>query len=239
MNPRPRSAVRLRSISKRFGHTWALRNVTLDLERGEVLAMVGPNGAGKTTLLKILATLYGPSAGFGEVLDLSLDRASEEIRRRIALLAGQDFLYDELTGRENLSFSVRMAGRAPDALRIEEALDRVGLAAAADRRVRTYSTGMRKRLALGRLLLQDGDLLLLDEPYAGLDRGGVGLVDRIVAEQRGAGRTVILASHQSGRALREADRAVLLDRGRIHELPRDLDPMEAVSSQGDAGWEIP
>lgn len=225
-----RPAIRLRSVSKRFGRTWALRDATLDVERGGSVAMVGPNGAGKTTLLKILAGLYAPSTGHGEVLGLPLAGGSEEIRRRVALLAGQDFLYDELTGRENLVFSLRMSGRPADEAAVGESLGRVGLSRGADRRVRTYSTGMRKRLALGRLLLQQGELVLLDEPYAGLDREGVALVDRVVAEHRSTGKTVILATHQPGESVRDADRSVLVRHGRLSELPPGDDPLEAVAA---------
>lgn len=232
MNAR-RAALRLRGLSKRFGYTWALRGVTLDLEQGETLAMVGPNGAGKTTLLKILAALYTPTSGFGEILGHPLGPGAEGIRRRTGLLADKDYLYDQLTGRENLKFAVRMAGRSLPPVRLDDVLGRVGLEEAAGRRVRTYSTGMRKRLSLGRLLLQDGDLILLDEPYAGLDREGVALVDRMVSEWHDAGRTVILASHQPEEAVRTADRTVLMRRGHLGELPAGSDSPPTDSRAGE------
>lgn len=225
----PRSAIRLNAVSKRFGPTWALREVSLEVDRGETVALVGPNGAGKTTLIKIMATLYAPSSGSGEILGRPLAGGAEGIRREIALLTGRDHLYGELTGRENLVFALRMSGRAGDGEAVERALVQVGLPQAADRRVRTYSSGMRKRLALGRLLLQEGEVMLLDEPYAGLDRDGIALVDRIVAEMGSAGRTVVLATHQPGRAVREADRSLLLRGGLLEELPAGTDPLEAVA----------
>jgi heme ABC exporter ATP-binding subunit CcmA len=205
--------------------------VSLDVNRGETVALVGPNGAGKTTLIKIMATLYAPSSGSGEILGRPLAGGAEGIRREIALLTGRDHLYGELTGRENLIFALRMSGRAGGETSAERALDRVGLSEAAGRRVRTYSSGMRKRLALARLLLQEGEVVLLDEPYAGLDRDGIALVDRIVAEMASAGRTVVLTTHQPGRAVREADRAILLRRGLLHELPPGTDPLEAVAGE--------
>lgn len=211
-------AVRLQEIGKRFGYTWALRDVSLELDRGSVLTLRGPNGAGKTTLLKILAGIYRPSAGEGSVLGADLTGDSDPVRRRTVLQAATDFLYDELTGAENLRFAALMAGdgTGPDAR--DAALERVGLTPAADDPVRTYSTGMRKRLSLARILLRPAGLVLLDEPYGGLDRQGAGFVDRVVEEFRRDGRSVVLATHRGGEAARRADRVAHLDAGRLERL---------------------
>ncbi len=207
-------ALRLWGVSRRFGPRWALRDIDLEVPRGAAVALVGPNGAGKTTLLRVLATLLRPSRGEVEVLGRSARRDGDEIRRRLALLTASGFLYDELTGRENLRFGTLMTGRAPDRRAIDGALERVGLAGAADLRVRAYSTGMRKRLELARLFLRPVELLLLDEPYASLDREGVALVDRFLARFRESGGTLLLASHGEGDAERAADRVVRLRGGR-------------------------
>ena len=139
-------AVELDGVAKRFGFTWALRHVTLALPPHVTLALVGPNGAGKTTLLKLLATLIRPTAGEGTVLGHALTgRDGDEIRRRTGLLTVRGYLYDELSAEENLRFAARMAGDPIDAARIESVLDRVGLGNLEGRRVRAYSTGMRKR----------------------------------------------------------------------------------------------
>lgn len=211
-------ALRLEGLGKRFGHRWALRDVGLELPRGTVLTLRGPNGAGKTTLLKILAGIYRPSAGGGEVLGAPLTGDDGPVRRRTVLLPADDALYDELTGVENLRFASLMSGGGggPDDWR--SALGRVGLAPAADDPVRTYSTGMRKRLSLARVLLRPAELVLLDEPYGGLDREGTDFVDRVVAGIRDEGRSVVLATHRGGEAARRADRVAHLADGRLERI---------------------
>lgn len=212
------TALRLRGVGKRFGYAWALRDVDLELPRGATMTLRGPNGAGKTTLLKILAGLYRPSAGEGEVLGAALGEDDGPIRRRTVLLPAQDSAYDELTAVENLRFAALMSGSGTGEAEWRELLRRVGLERAADDPVRTYSTGMRKRLELARVLLRPADLLLLDEPYGGLDREGAAFVDRVVEEVRGDGRSVVLATHRGGDAARRADRVAHLRDGRVERV---------------------
>lgn len=213
-------AVRLQGIGKRFGYAWALRDVSLELDRGAVLTLRGPNGAGKTTLLKVLAGIYRPSAGEGSVLGADLTGDSDPVRRRTVLQADTDFLYDELTGVENLRFAALMAGEGRGREARVAVLERVGLTPAADDPVRTYSTGMRKRLSLARILLRSAGLVLLDEPYGGLDREGAEFVDRVVEEFREEGRSVVLATHRGGAAARRADRIARLRAGRLERQER-------------------
>ncbi|MFQ5678115.1 MAG: heme ABC exporter ATP-binding protein CcmA [Gemmatimonadota bacterium] len=211
----PSPAVLTRRLCKRFGWRWALRDVDLIVERGTSVTLVGPNGAGKTTLLRILATLVKPSRGEVEVFGHPVGPEGDAIRSRVGLLTATGYLYDELTGAENLRFAILMGGQRPDGSRILQALERVGLADAADVRVRGYSAGMRKRLELARLLLRRLDLLLMDEPYASLDAKGIRLVDQVISQARTDGATVVLASHQRGEAVLGADRLVVLSGGRI------------------------
>ena len=209
-------AVALGGVTKRFGWTWALQHVTLTLPRHTTLALVGPNGAGKTTLLKLIATLIQPTSGEGEVLGFALDGGDgDQIRKRTGLLTVRGYLYDDLTADENLRFAARMAGGPVDRPRIESVLGRVGLEGIGTRKVRAFSTGMRKRLALAKLILRDLDLALLDEPYAGLDTEGIALVDAIVGDLRGAGATVIIASHQDGQAMMDAELKGEIVKGRL------------------------
>ena len=209
-------AVALGGVAKRFGWTWALQHVTLTLPRHTTMALVGPNGAGKTTLLKLIATLISPTSGEGEVLGFELGgRDGDEIRSRTGLLTVRGYLYDDLSADENLRFAARMAGDSVDPDRIESVLERVGLAGIGTRKVRAFSTGMRKRLALAKLLLRDLELILMDEPYAGLDTEGIALVDDVVVGLRGAGATVIIASHQDGQAVLDAELRGEIVKGRL------------------------
>ena len=208
-------ALRLEGVSKRFGWTWALRSVDLELERGRLMALMGPNGAGKSTLLKILATLMKPTEGEVRVLGHEPGPESRPIREKVGFLSARGYLYDELTARENLRFAALMSGLREWREPAGAALERVGLARAADLRVGGFSSGMRKRLALARLLLRPLEMVLLDEPYASLDTEGIELVDDLVEEMHEAGRTMLLASHQWGRTLEAADRVVVLEGGRL------------------------
>jgi ABC-type multidrug transport system ATPase subunit len=205
-------AVGLNVVTRVFGVLPALVRVDLRVERGETLLVRGPNGAGKTTLLRVIATALSPTYGTGSVLgfDLHIDR--EEIRRRVELLGHRTRLYEDLTGRENLRFACMLHGIDPNG--IHRVLDRVGLGEAAEERVRGYSQGMRQRVAVARALLRSPELLLLDEPYAGLDASAKEVVDDAIREAGRVGRTVILATHDPTRG-EMAGRTVSMEAGRL------------------------
>jgi heme exporter protein A len=214
----PSPAIRARDLSRRFGHRWALREVSLEVKLGETLALFGPNGAGKTTLLRVFATLLRPTLGDAEIFGHSVRRETAAIRARTGLLTATGFLYDDLTALENLRFASLMSGIRPQPAHLETSLARVGLSEAAGMRVRAFSTGMRRRLELARLLLRPLDLVLLDEPFISLDSDGVELVTRVLGKFREAGATVVLASHQHADAYKAADRIALLRNGRLEAL---------------------
>jgi heme ABC exporter ATP-binding subunit CcmA len=193
-----RSAVSLRGVTRVFGSFPALIGVHLDVPSGETMLVRGPNGAGKSTLLRLIATVLRPTFGNGSVLGHDLWTDASSIRSRTEWLGHRTRFYDDLTGAENLRFACELHGADP--ARLGPALARVGLTRAADSAVRAYSHGMRQRLALGRLLLRDPELLLLDEPYAGLDEDGKDLVDDIVRDAHRRGRTVVVATHERERA---------------------------------------
>ncbi len=205
------------------------------MERGTTLCLVGPNGAGKTTLLKLVATLLRPSGGDARLLGHSLRDEPDEVRKRTGLLTVRGFLYDDLTAAENLHFTMRMADLRPDRDTIGRVLERIGLAEVADNRMRTFSTGMRKRLALGQLLVRPIEVALLDEPYAGLDSQGMRLVDEVVGEFKASGTTVLLASHQDGEAVRLAERTGILRKGHLEILPESETLSRHLSVGGPAG----
>jgi ABC-2 type transport system ATP-binding protein len=208
-------AIQLDRISKLYGRTVALRSITLELGCGSTLALLGSNGSGKTTLLKILAGATTATLGSARIFghDLASDRAS--LRPLIGLMAPETYLYDDLTSFENLQFILTLAGNRSKEESISNALARVGLGGHAAERVRTFSSGMKRRLCLARTLLLEPRLILLDEPYNSLDEAAADLVDDVVREAVAGGRAVVLATHDAERALALADRVAMLDRGAL------------------------
>jgi heme ABC exporter ATP-binding subunit CcmA len=187
------SAVDLLGVTRLFGALPALVRADVRIERGETVVLRGPNGAGKTTLLRIIATSLSPTYGRGSVLGFDLARDRDQIRRRAELLSHRTRLYDDLTAAENLAFWCRLLGL--DGGAIPATLDRVGLLESGAERVRGFSQGMRQRLAVARTILRRPELLLLDEPYTGLDAEARHAVDDLVRESARDGRTTVLATH--------------------------------------------
>jgi len=215
-------AIQARALTKLFGDFPALQNVTFDVARGEFLALLGHNGAGKTTLLKLLALVSRPS--FGTLTIGGQDPADDpiEIRRRIGLLGHNTFLYDELTAEENLLFYASLYGieQAPRVCR--QTLESVGLAPFARELVRTFSRGMRQRLTIGRLFLHQPEVLLLDEPFSGLDDRAVTLLESQLRDAAARGTTIVLCTHQLELALKHAQRLLILHKGKLAHLgPND------------------
>jgi heme exporter protein A len=201
------AAIELVDLGRAYGERIALAGVTLSLEAGRTLAVFGANGAGKTTLLRILATLLRPHRGTARVLGAALPEEGWAARGRIGFLGHEPLLYRELTARENLRFHARLHG--VEAGRAEALLEAVGLAGRADEPVRTYSRGMVQRVAVCRAVLHDPELLLLDEPLAGLDPGAADAVEGILGR-----RTRVVISHDVEHGLAEADLVLGLRRGR-------------------------
>lgn len=189
-------AAATQGLSKFFGAKVALDNLTFELPAGRVLALLGPNGAGKSTLLQLLCGIQSPSEGkvmlFGEELT-----GNDELRRRFGFMGHSSLLYSEFTAEENLLFFANLYGLHDGAARAKRWLEYFQLSHAAKYRVRAYSQGMRQRLALARGLLHDPDLLLLDEPFAGLDDASGVIVARLLHDMRAEGRTVIVSTHQT------------------------------------------
>ncbi|HKO59195.1 MAG TPA: ABC transporter ATP-binding protein [Thermoanaerobaculia bacterium] len=204
-------AVDVRGVSRRYGRRWALADVSFSVPAGAVAMIAGPNGSGKSTLLRILATAIRPDLGMALVAGFDVAREREDVRRVTALLSHYSYLYEALTGRENLGITASgPSARFADGT---SALQRVGLSARADDPVSTYSAGMRKRLSFARVLMQQPQVVLLDEPYGQLDPDGFRLVDEVIAELRGKA-TIIMATHQVERVGKLADMKVELEEGR-------------------------
>ena len=189
-----------------------LVRVDLAVEPGEVLLVRGPNGAGKSTLLRVIATAISPTYGTGRVFGHDLVAGRDRIRPRVELMGHRTRLYEDLTAQENLRFTCALYGL--DVREVDRALDQVGLLTVARERIRGYSQGMRQRVAVARALLRKPHLLLLDEPYAGLDDEAKQVVDAAILEARSEGRTVVLATHDSARG-GMASRTLLMERGRF------------------------
>lgn len=209
--PPPQVVLRGGSITKVFGSTVALWDVDLICRSGELIAIHGSNGSGKSTLLRILAGLTAPTQG-----RVSLT-TSPTIAARLGFLGHATHLFDQLTALENVSLAAQLARR--DTAGAIELLDELGVASHAGHRVVSLSSGTRRRVGLARLLATDPDVLLLDEPLAGLDREAADLVTARLVEERIAGRLVVVATHDDVRSQSMATRRVRLDRGRLR-----LDP---------------
>lgn len=209
--------IALRGVSKSFGATPVLQNLDLSVEAGSVFALLGPNGAGKTTIINILSTLVSPDAGTATVCGFDTVRDREQVKRSISL-TGQSAAVDEiLTGDENLTMMGRLSGLSAKeaALRATELLERFELTASANKRVKTYSGGMRRRLDLGISLLLTPPVVFLDEPTTGLDTRSRQELWDVIRSLAANGTTVFLTTQYLEEADQLADRIAVLDHGAI------------------------
>jgi heme ABC exporter ATP-binding subunit CcmA len=209
------AAVTARSLNISFGNTCVLKNIDLNIQPGEFWVVFGPNGAGKTTLTVVLATLLKPSSGTLLIEGVQAGEADANLRRRIGVVSHQSFLYADLTARENLLFYGRLYGVSRLARVVENVLDEVALLRWADRRLRTFSRGMHRRLAIARALLWDPQILLLDEPFSGLDRQTFVRFHSLLQVLHTEQRTVVLATHDIKLGLSLSTHVALLVQGRI------------------------
>ncbi len=203
------------SLVRDYGPVRAVDHVSFRLGAGEFLSVFGPNGAGKTSLLRLLAGGLRPTAGEVRVSGAPLTIGDRAARARIGILSHLSFLYGRLTARENLRFHGRLHGLEDLDSRVPDRLARVGLERYADSPVDTLSRGTVQRLALARALFHDPEVVLLDEPYTGLDAYAGAMLQELLSELRDGGRTVVMVTHNLRRGLELADRVAIQVRGRF------------------------
>ena len=207
--------ITVKKLVKRFGLKTVLRGVDFEVQPGEFVALLGPNGAGKTTFLRILASLSRPSLGEVSIAGYRLPNEAAAVRARLGVVSHLPLLYGDLTAEENLRFYARMYNIADREPRITEVLEMIGLEHRRRDLVRTYSRGMQQRLAIGRAVLHDPDVMLFDEPYTGLDQDASTMLDNVLRTVAAEGRTVVMTSHDLARAEDLATRFDILSRGVI------------------------
>lgn len=211
----PPTLISVQNLYKRYGRKPVLRGVDLCVAEGQVVALLGANGAGKTTLLRLISGLAKPERGEISLAGVTFRRAGHELRRYIGLVSHAPLLYDNLTAEENLLFFARMYDLQAPTARIESVLRAVDLWPRRRDPVRTYSRGMVQRLAIGRAILHNPPVLLLDEPDTGLDQTSADMLHHLIRQLGAANRAILLSTHNLDRAVEWADSVSLLVGGKI------------------------
>ncbi len=214
--PPPNSiAIQTERLTKKFGREYALNNLDLQVERGRFITILGPNGAGKSTLLRILATLARPTSGHVFVNGQDLMRNTATIRAQIGILPHQVLLYGRLTANENLHLFGRLYGIPSIGTRAEECLSIMGISHLRHELTQTLSRGMQQRLAIARAILHNPDILLLDEPYTGLDQTAAQHLDNLLHMLHSQGKTILMTTHAIDRLNNLAADIIILAQGRM------------------------
>ncbi|HJQ55997.1 MAG TPA: ABC transporter ATP-binding protein [Vineibacter sp.] len=211
------TVIAARGLRKHYGANAAVAGIDLDIHRGEIFGLLGPNGAGKTTAILMVLGLTESTGGSVSVLGHDPVREPLAVKRRVGYLPDAVGFYDNMTARENLRYTLRLAGmlRAEAERRIEEAMTRVRLADVLDKRVATYSRGMRQRLGIAEIIAKNAEIAILDEPTSGLDpQATLELLD-MIRDLKGDGVAVLLSSHLLDRVQSICDRVALFSRGNI------------------------
>jgi heme exporter protein A len=220
----------VRNLIKRYGSKTVLRSINFRVTSGEFVALLGPNGAGKTTFLRILSSLVRPSYGEVFLAGYKLPGQASAVRSRLGVVSHMPLLYGDLSAEENLLFYARLYDLREMSVRIPAVLHQIGLTSRRKDLVRTFSRGMQQRLAIGRAILHDPVILLLDEPHTGLDQEASEMLDSVLKQVTGTGRTVVMTSHDLNRVEGLASRFDILSRGSIQaSLSREELPVDGLS----------
>jgi len=208
-------ALEVDQIEKTYGNFRVLKDISMQVRTGAFLTLFGPNGAGKTTLLKVVATLAQPASGTIRVCGFDVQEHPEEARQRLGFLSHTTYLYKDLSPTQNLKFFAKIYSVDDSDSRIDDLLKRLGLEQRKNDPVRSFSRGLQQRLGLARVILHSPEILILDEPYTGLDANAVRILNGILDEVIAEGRTVIMTTHDIELGLRCATDVEIIDRGRI------------------------
>ncbi len=217
------SAIQVTSLSKSYGFYRIFEEMSFTISSGACFALFGPNGAGKTTLLRILATLQTPSGGQFTIFGRDGVAQKDAVRALMLFIAHGSHLYEELSATENLQFSLALRGQIPEPSQLKRALDQTGIGAYGNLKIRQFSAGMKKRLALAKAILAQPQLLLLDEPYNALDDGGVVITNQLIQDTMKRSGAVIMTTHDRTKAAHIATEGAILQAGRLTLLsPKQL-----------------
>jgi heme exporter protein A len=205
----------LRNMTKLLEDKLVLRNITLTLEKGEILAVIGPNGAGKSTFFKCTVGLLQPTSGEILLDGKLVKKKSGEVKQKIGFLGHESFLYNTLSPLENLKFYGKLYKVKDLDRKANDLLKEVGLYLFRDIPIRSFSRGMMQRLAIARVLLPDPEILMLDEPHTGLDQEAVALLNKIIKKKQASGTSILIISHDFEQVHTLADRVAVLRKGKI------------------------
>lgn len=207
--------IEVQAVTKSFGTFDALKGVDLNMQTGEFLTLFGPNGAGKTTLIRLLSTLAKPTSGTLKVSGFDTQKESGKVRASVGVISHDPYLYENLSAFENIKFFGEMYGVSDVDSRAKELIELLGLGTRMDDLVRTFSRGMKQRLSVARSIVHDPSVLLLDEPYTGLDQKGAKIFGDTLSWLKSHGRTILMTTHNIDEALTLSDRVGIITSGQV------------------------
>jgi len=203
------------SVTKSFGYIQALRGIDLKIKKGEFVTVFGPNGAGKTTLIKLLATLTKPTSGKVSISNHDIKKEPDKVRALIGVISHDPYLYGNLSALENIGFFASLYGISQPKEKAIQVIKQVGLESRMHDLVRTFSRGMQQRLAVARATVHEPKILLLDEPYTGLDQHGARIFGELLKWLKRENRTIVMTTHNLTEGLEISDRVAIIDGGKI------------------------
>lgn len=209
--------IKIQKLVKKMGNKMILRNLDLEVKKGETIAILGPNGAGKSTLLKVIATLYKPTSGKLMIHGIDLNENVNKIREKTGYLPHASLLYEHFSPLENLEFFGKLYGVKNLEKRSKELIKQVGLAFFMNEPVKGFSRGMIQRVAIARAIIHNPSLLLLDEPHTGLDQKAIGILNEVVETNKQNGMTTLIVTHDFKQAAFLCDRAIIIKKGIVSD----------------------